>query len=252
MGVAGAHPDALFHQARLVLAQVVLKLLQPLARALVLGLHPRVVTRARSRRVGRHRNQLEVQRSVGGLAHLVDGHSQHVGLERAVMTGDECHPLEAGEALVVADVGLDVKAAVAHWGRHLRWLGSRSRSEHTHAVRSSGPARLATASPARMRPGPRRALPRLRDSEKDENSGPPSDLLKNLLPPRDLDELGLSSKFLCSSSRWYFVCRRQYSANSSAIRQQRDEFACGARTVERSRWMRTASSCRRLSRAAPP
>ena len=246
LGVAGAHPDALFHQARLVLAQVVLKLLQPLARALVLGLHPRVVTRARSRRVGRHRNQLEVQGSVGGLAHLVDGRSQHVGLERAVLTGDEGHPLEAGEALVVADVGLDVKAAVAHWGRHLRWLGSRSRSEHTHAVRSSGPARLATASPARMRPGPRRALPRLRDSFGRHGEGRKQrttlHLLKNLLPPRDLDELGLSSKFLRSSSRWYFVCRRQYSANSSAIRQQRDEFACGARTVERSRWMRTASS----------
>jgi len=139
--VAGAHPDALFHQARLVLAQVVLKLLQPLARALVLGLHPRVVTRARSRRVGRHRNQLEVQGSVGGLAHLVDGRSQHVGLERAVLTGDEGHPLEAGEALVVADVGLDIKVTVARWGRHLRWRGSRSAHKaYERTVHPSGPA----------------------------------------------------------------------------------------------------------------
>jgi hypothetical protein len=141
LGVAGAHPDALFHQARLVLAQVVLKLLQPLARALVLGLHPRVVTRARSRRVGRHRNQLEVQGSVGGLAHLVDGRSQHVGLERAVLTGDEGHPLEAGEALVVADVGLDIKVTVARWGRHLRWRGSRSAHKaYERTVHPSGPA----------------------------------------------------------------------------------------------------------------
>mmetsp|Transcript_22307 Transcript_22307/g.45574 ORF Transcript_22307/g.45574 Transcript_22307/m.45574 type:complete len:231 (-) Transcript_22307:53-745(-) len=38
------HPDALFDQARLVLAKVVFKLLQPLARTLVLGLHPRVIS----------------------------------------------------------------------------------------------------------------------------------------------------------------------------------------------------------------
>ena len=124
-----------------MLAQVVLKLLQPLAGALVLGLHPRVVTRARSRRVHRHHNQLEVQGSVGGLAHLVDGRSQHVWLERAVLTGDEGHPLEAGVALVVADVGLHIKVAVARRGRHLRWRGSRSACQaYEHTVHPSGPA----------------------------------------------------------------------------------------------------------------
>ena len=124
LGVAGAHPDALFHQARLVLAQVVLKLLQPLARALVLGLHPSVITPARSRRVGSHRNQLEVHGSVGCLAHLVDGRSQHVRFERAVLTGNVGHPLEAGEALVVADVGLDIKVPPNMARYSLAWRSS--------------------------------------------------------------------------------------------------------------------------------
>ena len=102
------HPDRLLHQRRLVVVQLVLEPLELVHRLLVLGVDPRVVA---LERVARDREQLGVLRRVRRALHLVHREPERLRLERGRRGGDEGEALEARDAGVIREVGLEVHRA---------------------------------------------------------------------------------------------------------------------------------------------